>query len=179
MLTITYNYFAVIFILCFFTVRIFRLVYQKKFLLSYELKQAFICICVLVIVRFTFFEFTKVDGQIVPLVFDYKKIYPFRINLLPFVYLFDYPPEEFRSMLINVIGNVAMFIPVGIIIPMTYIKCRTITKTVFTGFLCSLSIEIIQLLFETRVTDIDDLILNTIGVLIGSLFYFGIKRIKK
>ena len=51
------------------------------------------------------------------------------------------------------------------------------------GFGCSFLIEVSQLLFYERASDIDDLILNTTGVFIGALIYFSafalIKRSKK
>ncbi|MCR4579886.1 MAG: VanZ family protein, partial [Treponema sp.] len=40
-----------------------------------------------------------------------------------------------------------------------------------------LLIEISHLLFYQRSTDIDDLLLNSSGVLIGAIIYFGIKKI--
>ena len=68
-----------------------------------------------VIIRFTFFPMSKVDGRIQPLIFDIATAFPFRVNLIPFINLFDY--DNKRDLLLNVIGNVAMFIPSGIVLP--------------------------------------------------------------
>ena len=81
---------------------------QKRFSLKRELQLLLVYICVVVVTRFTFFPFSKVDGQVQPLLFDASRIFPPRINLLPVVYLFDYP--IFREAQINFIGNTAMFI---------------------------------------------------------------------
>ncbi|MBQ1281632.1 MAG: VanZ family protein, partial [Oscillospiraceae bacterium] len=51
-----------------------------------EAQLLLVYICVIVVARFTFFPFSKVDGQIQPLLFDAALAFPPRINLLPFVY---------------------------------------------------------------------------------------------
>ena len=118
-----------------------------------------------VIIRFTFFPMSKVDGRIQPLIFDIATAFPFRVNLIPFVNLFDY--DNKRDLLLNVIGNVAMFIPSGIVLPFVYKRLNSFWKVLLAGIGISLCIEIIQLPFSVRATDIDDLILNTIGVIVG------------
>ena len=130
-----------------------------------------------VIIRFTFFPMSKVDGQVQPLVFDIATAFPFRVNLLPLVNLFDYDSK--RDLLVNVIGNVAMFIPSGIVLPIIYRRLDTFVKVLLAGSCISLCIEIIQLPFSVRATDIDDLILNTAGVIMGYGIYALIRYIKK
>ena len=88
---------------------------SKSFSLRRELQLLLVYICLIVVARFTFFPFSKVDGQIQPLLFDAAQIFPPRINLLPLLYLLDY--EIRREALVNVIGNTAMFIPIGIVWP--------------------------------------------------------------
>ena len=66
-----------------------------------------------VIIRFVFFPMSKVDSQVQPLIFDIATVFPFRGNLVPLVNLFDH--DNKRDLLLNVIGNVAMFIPSGIV----------------------------------------------------------------
>ena len=119
----------------------------------------------LVLYRITFHPFEKVDGQVQPLLFDIHALWPFWINLKPFVYLLDYPTKG--EILINIIGNSAMFIPTGIMVPLLYKNLNSFKKTLLTGFLISLSIEIIQLPFFGRCSDVDDLILNTLGCIAG------------
>ena len=67
----------------------------------------------------------------------------------------------------DIIGNFAMFIPTGIMTPLIYKNINSLKKVVLTGFLISLIIEIIQLPFAVRASDVDDLILNTLGCLLG------------
>ena len=70
-------------------------------------------------------------------------------------------------MIWNVAGNAAMFIPGGIILPIVYRQLNSFGKTVAAGALISLCIEILQLPFPSRASDIDDLILNTLGTAVG------------
>jgi glycopeptide antibiotics resistance protein len=72
-----------------------------------------------------------------------------------------------------------MFIPTGILIPLLYRNRNSFLKTVLTGFWISLTIEILQLPFAVRCSDVDDLILNTAGCLVGYGIYALGKWIKK
>ena len=142
-----------------------------------ELQLMLVYICIVVVARFTFFPFSKVDGKIQPLVFDAANAFPFRINLVPFVHLMDYP--VFREAMVNLIGNTAMFIPLGIVWPAVYKKLDTHKKVIAAGVGFSLCIEFLQLPFYDRVTDIDDLILNSLGFLLGYGLYLLVKKLKK
>lgn len=137
----------------------------KRFDWKRELQLLLVYICIVVVVRFTFCPFGKVDGKIQPLLFDRDKILPVWLNLKPFVYLFDYP--TMREVLLNLIGNTAMFIPLGIVWPVVFKKLNSHGKVIAAGVGVSLTIEILQLPFYGRATDIDDLILNSVGFLMG------------
>jgi glycopeptide antibiotics resistance protein len=150
---------------------------QRKYSLKRELQLLLVYICVVVVTRFTFFPFSKVDGQVQPLLFDASRIFPPRINLLPVVYLFDYP--IFREALINFIGNTAMFIPLGIVWPSVFKKLDTHGKVIAAGVGYSLLIEIFQLPFFDRVSDIDDLLLNSLGFLMGYGIYLLVRTLKR
>lgn len=68
-----------------------------------------------VMIRFSFFPMSRVKGSVQPLIYDASTVFPFRGNLIPFINLFDYDSK--RDLLQNVIGNTAMFIPSGILVP--------------------------------------------------------------
>ena len=127
-----------------------------------------------VILRFTFFPMALRDGKVQPLLFDPASAFPFRVNPVPFVKFFDYADR--RDLLLNVIGNAAMFIPTGIILPILYKELDSFWKTVAAGTMISLCIEIIQLPFSVRASDVDDLILNTLGVAVGYGIYALAKK---
>lgn len=145
--------------------------------LKRELQLLLVYVCIVVVVRFTFFPFGTVDGAVQPLEFDAANAFPPRINWVPFVYLFDYP--VFREALINLIGNTAMFIPLGIVWPAVFRELDTHTKAIAAGVGTSLLIEILQLPFYVRCSDIDDLILNSTGYLMGYGIYLLVKALRQ
>ena len=129
-----------------------------------------------VIIRFVFFPRDLVNGRIQPLVFETAAVFPLHINLVPLVHLFDY--GSVRDIIWNVAGNAAMFIPSGIVLPIVYRQLNSFWKVTAAGALISLCVEILQLPFPSRASDIDDLIVNTIGVAVGYGIYAAVKRIK-
>lgn len=130
-----------------------------------------------VIIRFTFFPMELKDGMIQPLPFDASKILPFNLRLVPFKRLFEYPST--KDMLIDVVGNFAMFIPTGVILPILYKKIDSFWKTVGVGALISLGIELLQLLFYTRYTSVNDLIFNALGAAAGYGIYALVRTMIK
>ena len=140
-----------------------------------ELQLMLVYICLIVVARFTFCPFGKVDGKIQPLIFDASNAFPPRINWIPMVNLLDY--EVFGEILLNLIGNTAMFIPIGIVWPSVFKQLDTHGKVIAAGVGFSLCIEILQLPFYDRVTDVDDLILNSLGYLMGYGIYLLVKKI--
>jgi glycopeptide antibiotics resistance protein len=80
----------------------------------------------------------------------------------------------------NLAGNIILFIPLGIFLPLLSVRYRSIYKVVITAALCSALIESVQLILRQfqiyRTVDIDDIILNTIGaatgfVLVNKLYF--------
>ena len=81
------------------------------------------------------------------------------INWIPF--------RDFSSA--NIVGmslNILMFIPFGAFLPIYFGRFWKMSTTVFAGAFMSFTIEVLQL-FTFRLTDIDDLIMNTLGTLLG------------
>ena len=66
----------------------------------------------------------------------------------------------------NTILNIILFIPLGIMLPFLWKKYDPLRETLFFGFLMSLAIELLQIL-TYRASDINDLIANTIGAVLG------------
>lgn len=69
----------------------------------------------------------------------------------------------------NIGGNIVGFLPLGIFLPLLFSACRRWSSTVLTVFGISLFFETMQLLGGIGVFDVDDLILNTAGGLLGYL----------
>lgn len=150
---------------------------NRRFRWKREVQLLLVYICLVVVARFTFFPFGKVDGKVQPLLFDLARMIPPRINLAPIVHLLEYPDR--REALLNLIGNTAMFVPLGIVWPSVYRELDTHWKVIAAGVGFSLCIEILQLPFFDRVTDIDDLILNSLGFLLGYGLYLLGKQLKR
>ena len=129
-----------------------------------------------VIIRFVFFPRELVDGHIQPLIFDPAAAFPLRMNLIPMIHIFDY--DNVRDIIWNSAGNAAMLIPSGIVLPIVYKKLNTFPKVILVGVCISLCIEVLQLPFPSRASDIDDLILNTLGVALGYGIYAAVSLLK-
>ncbi len=141
---------------------------------KYEAKLLTVYICLVVIARFVYFPLHREEGRVASLFLDVDRMFPLWINLVPIVHMF----EVYDGWLINIIGNITMFIPVGLVWPCCFKKLDTIGKVVLAGGGITLFIEITQLPFYARCSDIDDLIMNTTGVFIGAIIYFCVKHLK-
>lgn len=69
--------------------------------------------------------------------------------------------------LINVVMNVAAFMPFGFILPIISSKNRKFLNILILGFELTLMIELLQLFLKVGCFDVDDLLLNTIGAVLG------------
>ncbi len=76
-----------------------------------------------------------------------------------------------KEILLNLLGNVIGFVPLGFLLPIIRRKKTFSFLCVIFVFLFSLAIEVLQLVFRIGVFDVDDLLLNTLGGLIGYLIY--------
>ena len=93
------------------------------------------------------------------------------INLIPFYY-----PNKTTYQIREVLDNLIIFIPFGL-----YLKTLNTNsdRTIFLGFLLSLSLELSQYIFCIGASDITDLITNTTGAFIGVGLYYLLKKIFK
>lgn len=85
-----------------------------------------------------------------------------KIVIIPFLDMISGP--------VDTILNIILFLPLGLFLPLLFKKYSHISKVALTGFLFSLSIEIVQM-FGRGATDINDLITNTLGVSLGYFIY--------
>ncbi|MGL6104821.1 VanZ family protein [Romboutsia sp.] len=101
-------------------------------------------------------------------------------NFIPFKFIGDYSKGNFSVdvALKNVVGNVAIFIPMGMLILVLFKKIN-FKKSILICFLVSLSFELIQYIVGLGASDTDDLILNTLGAIVGILIYKSIENMLK
>lgn len=86
------------------------------------------------------------------------------LNVKPFQWLAE--GNAIRQFIVEVIPNVMMFIPLGVFLPVVFKKMRRLYKTAIVAFAFTFSIEFTQY-FIGRSADIDDIIANFLGGLIG------------
>jgi glycopeptide antibiotics resistance protein len=93
-------------------------------------------------------------------------------NFIPFRSIYRiavYSPTIVAPIKI-LIGNIILFVPFGFLVPIAFKSFRTtVMGTTFFGMLFSILIESSQYLFTYRVSNIDDVILNTLGAFIGAV----------
>ncbi|CAJ1193299.1 hypothetical protein CCLMGIMDO_CCLMGIMDO_01489 [Companilactobacillus crustorum] len=103
-----------------------------------------------------------------------------QINIIPLVETFKLAKgQSIIDFIYNLYGNIMWFVPMGIFIPALSERHLNFWKVVLIGALISTSIETLQFILNTGVTDIDDVIFNTLGAAVGYLLYFLGKWIKK
>ena len=90
------------------------------------------------------------------------------VNLIPFSFIKDYVVDKQPLGIANIVGNIVMFIPMGIFLSM---KEKRFGKILLWIVVSSICIEVIQYAFIRGISDIDDVILNSVGGLIGIACY--------
>ena len=98
------------------------------------------------------------------------------VNLVPFTEIFRHSLSS-KQFIYNVLGNIFVFIPFGYFAA-SYIKSKSIGQMFIVTFIASLTIELVQFRIG-RSFDIDDIILNLIGGILGFLLFVGLKAVKK
>lgn len=118
-------------------------------------------------------------------IFDADRIISRSYNLIPFVTIWNYanPSGNMNTSLlsfanVNIYGNIAVFIPYGIYLGVIK-KRKEVMRSLLVVFITSISIEIIQFVFALGACDIDDVILNCCGGIIGVLGYKLLRKVFK
>ena len=78
---------------------------------------------------------------------------------------------SWRLFWFNVVGNVCVFVPFGAFLPALFAKCQKFSSVFLFTLELSLAVEIVQLVTKIGSFDVDDLLLNTIGGILGYFVY--------
>lgn len=152
----------VVFIVAIALIRFFYLqTHREKFCLHKELSYLFAIIYIWLLFEIlTMTELNSTSGM----------------NLVPFSEIFRY---EFGTKMFNynVLGNIIIFLPFGYLVG-EYVNPKKIWPILITTLVTSLAIEFVQLQIG-RSFDIDDIILNVAGGLLGYLLYIGLSAISR
>jgi glycopeptide antibiotics resistance protein len=92
-------------------------------------------------------------------------------TILRFYRLMLYYPVYRRAAIVNLFGNIVMFIPLGFGLPWVHARLRRWWRTLLTAAAVIVCVELVQLVTLLGHCDVDDLILNLVGVLIGYLLW--------
>lgn len=77
----------------------------------------------------------------------------------------------FESFVVNILGNVLAFAPFGFLLPLLNNKYRNFFLVTFLCLLFSVSVECVQLVLKVGIFDVDDILMNTVGGILGYLFF--------
>lgn len=107
----------------------------------------------------------------------------YRYNLIPFreivrFYTF-WKQVGLISAFLNLAGNLAGFVPLGFLVPMVVRRMQSWTRMVKLGFLVTLILEFFQLVLKAGIFDVDDILLNTVGTLIGYQIFWIFNRFRR
>ena len=99
-------------------------------------------------------------------------------NFIPFATLKIYwklliseNPLYVRQAVINLAGNVVMFVPLGAFLPAIWLGCRKFLRLAVTSAGLIILIEALQYITGLGSCDVDDVILNLPGIFIGYLVW--------
>ena len=113
-----------------------------------------------------YWEQVKMSINLVPFITIYGSLYSIIHRTIPYLIPHD---------IISLLGNFALFIPFGLFIPRLFERYRRFVKFILLAFAILISIETFQVLTLRGSFDVDDIILNLAGAVIG----FFIARIAK
>ena len=174
MIEITYLQLFIITTIIWTIIRLAVGIRTKTFSIKREIQLLLVYVCIIVIFRFVYFGFHLENGRIQRLKIGSDKDIHDMISIIPFFFLVD----RYDGWLMNIIGNIIMFIPVGIVWPVCFSRLDSMKKTILAGAGFTFLIEVTQLFCIGRHTDVDDFILNTFGIAIGALIVFSIRKMK-
>lgn len=102
-------------------------------------------------------------------------------NLMPFKTIFTFFDTtkhfSFLRAISNTLGNIAIFLPLGYLLPILTKKIDNIYKVFLISISVSIVFESLQYIFYLGSLDIDDVILNTLGGVIGYIIYYFIRKL--
>ncbi len=104
---------------------------------------------------------------------DTGREYYYNLQLFKEIYRFYHYRHilGMKAFLLNVVGNVVVFFPFGYFLPMMTKRCKNFLFVTILTATTSLCIESIQLVCKVGSFDVDDILLNTLGGMIGYLIY--------
>jgi glycopeptide antibiotics resistance protein len=105
------------------------------------------------------------------------------MNLTPFKtisnYIIGFHHYNLDTWVINLFGNVAAFVPFGFLAPIVFPRIRGYWQIIMRFFLALLVVETVQWIFNVGSFDVDDILLNIIGGMIGFAMLQRVRSLRK
>lgn len=143
-----------------------------------ELKKAFVNIALTFSILFVLY-LTMIPHELIGTGnVGVNSVHRFNYNLNPLPLLDDFQKASLKYLIINDLGNMTLFVPFGFILTAKYPQFK-LAHLIFMGALFSATIEWIQLFLPNRMTDINDVILNTTGAVVGYLLFRFVQGVEQ
>lgn len=156
MIIIKFSTFATVTLIIWALYRIYNNVKSKGINVRREVLLNLLYFYVVIVMGVTFFPFQITLGSLLPLEINGQILTrTFDLMAVPSIFY------------MNLFGNIVLFMPLGILISLLREEKANFFKVIFGGFIISLTIECCQLFIDYRIFDVDDLIFNTIGYMMG------------
>ena len=135
-----------------------------------------ICFWLYMVVLFYFVFFSERYGRTISSS-EYRYNLEFFKEIRRFIHYRNVVGME--SFVVNILGNIFAFTPLGFFLPMISKNKRGIVNVTLLCFEVSMFIELVQLIYKIGAYDVDDLVMNTLGGLLGYLIYLIVYKINK
>ncbi len=137
------------------------------------LKIFFFAYCIILLYLLFGRTYGWVDGLTYPQMLEQN------VNLLPFLTIRNYLRVIFQGTnralfthcVVNLSGNILLFMPIGYLLPRIWQKQHNFFRFFFTCAGAIVLVETLQLFTLLGSFDVDDIILNLLGMLLGFLFF--------
>ncbi|MFK9092049.1 VanZ family protein [Bacillus salipaludis] len=131
-----------------------------------------LCLYLAILSKLILFKYIPLSEIINHFNFTYDEYHWRSNNFVPFKTIYFYlflADINLNIRIENVAGNIIGFVPLGFILPLLAKKFQKLSAVTLSTLCLSLTFEVLQLVFEFGSFDVDDLILNTIGGILGYL----------
>ncbi|OAZ48026.1 VanZ family protein [Paenibacillus polymyxa] len=105
---------------------------------------------------------------------------PYSYNMVPLDTIGRYwqamHSSPFRVWGVNLLGNIGVFIPFGVLLPIIWVSMRKVGRLLLVVVAALVILEVNQMLLGAGTMDVDDIILNVLGVLCGRVAYVFLRK---
>ncbi|MEK5215982.1 VanZ family protein [Psychrobacillus sp. FSL H8-0487] len=135
-----------------------------------------LCFYLLVLSKLILFKYLTIPDIVNHFTFSYDGR-SWNSNFIPFktiIYYLFLADINFNMRVENLVGNIIGFAPFGFILPLISKRFHLFKNIAIASFCLSLTFELLQFVFKFGSFDVDDLILNTLGGVIGYIAIYAI-----